>query len=75
MSVLIGKRQLIGAARINRESVPNGDHRVPGSHRSHGMAVKNEYLTYEDTYKGILTTKITSVCDVLPYFRHFCHVS
>ena len=26
----------LGAAQIQRMNVPNGDHRVPGSHRSHG---------------------------------------
>ena len=35
-SVLIGNHQLAGAAQIKRVSVPNGDHRVPGIHRSHG---------------------------------------
>ena len=36
VSALIGKPQLIGAAQIQRVNVPNGDHRVPGSHHSHG---------------------------------------
>ena len=36
VSVLFGKHQLIGAARIQRVIVPNGDHRVLGRHYSHG---------------------------------------
>ena len=36
VSVLIGNQQLIGATRIQRVNDPNGDHRVPGSHHSHG---------------------------------------
>ena len=36
VSALFGNHQLIGTAQIKRESVPNGDHRAPGSHRSHG---------------------------------------
>ena len=36
VSALIGKPQLIRAAQIQRVNVPNGDHRVPGSHHSHG---------------------------------------
>ena len=34
--VLTGSHHLIGTARIKRVSVPNGDHRAPGTHRSHG---------------------------------------
>ena len=36
VSVLTGKHQLIGAAQTHRVNDPNGDHRVPGSHRSNG---------------------------------------
>ena len=36
MSVLIGNHKLIGADEIQRVNVQNGDHRVPGSHGSHG---------------------------------------
>ena len=36
VSVLTGKHQLIGAAQTHRVNDPNGDHRVPGSHRSDG---------------------------------------
>ena len=28
--------QLMGVAQIKRVSIPNGDHQVPGKHRSHG---------------------------------------
>ena len=49
MSVLVGNHQLIGAARIKRVSVPNGDHQALGSCRSHG----SEGPIYEDIYKGI----------------------
>ena len=34
--VLIGNHQLVGAGRNKRVSVPNGDQRSLGSHRSHG---------------------------------------
>ena len=34
--VLIGNQQLFGAAQIQHVNVPNGDHPVLGSHRSHG---------------------------------------
>ena len=50
VSVLIGSHQLIGATRIKRVSVPNGDHRAPGTFLA---AVKNEYLIFKDIYKGI----------------------
>ena len=39
MSFLSGNHQLLGTAKIKRVSVPNGDHRVSGSHRSHGSEV------------------------------------
>ena len=36
------------------------------------MTVKSEYLTNEDTYKGIHDD---DVCDKRPSFRHSCHLS
>ena len=38
VNVMIGKHHLLGAAQIQRVNDPNGDHRVPGSHHSHGRA-------------------------------------
>ena len=39
------------------------------------MTVKNEDLTFEDIFRASVTTKMTSVCDGRPSFRHLCHLS
>ena len=49
VSVLIGNHQPIGAARTKRVNVLDGDHRVPGSRRSHG----SEGPHLRGHYKGI----------------------
>ena len=69
-SILIGKHHLNGAAQIQRVNDPNGDHQVPGSH--HEEWVPHLYRHFA---RAFMTTKIKSVCDGRPSFRHFCHLS
>ena len=45
--------------------------RVPGSHHSHG----SEASSTRTFTRAFMTTKITSVCDGIPSFRHFGHLS
>ena len=66
MSVMIRYRQLVGTARIKRVSVPNGDHRAPGTHHSHGRVSTSPTKTFTE---APMTARIKSVCDWRPSFR------
>ena len=60
------------AARTKRVSVLIGDHRVSGSRHSHGSEETSSTRTF---IRSFMTTKMTSGCDGLPSFCHFCHLS